>query len=450
MKKVTFLTLPFLFALASLGLFLRLSTPVKAAAGPCSVPGSHPSIQAAVNDINCDTINVAAGTFNGVVGITRSLAIVGEGPGSTFVDGGGGGPNFYVSPGLTVSLESLTIFNGYHVEGTGIYNEGSRLTISNTRFMSNTATGEGGGLYNLNGQVTILNSEFVTNSAVFGGGIYNTGIITVAQTLFRGNSAVNQTFTLGAGGGLYSSGSGTVERSQFVNNRAFANGGAVSNNGNLLIRQTSIDENFAVSGTGSGGGIGNSGGLIVISSAIINNNAIDGGGVINNGSLAMINSTVSGNNGNGGGGLQNRNLATISYSTFSDNMALAGGGILMITGTVNLNSTIIALNPGGGDCFIAGGVLISQDYNLDGDNSCNLSQPNDLPGMPPLLGPLQNNGGWTQTQALMPGSPGIDGGDSATCPPGDQRGFPRPIGPACDIGAYEAGMAVYLPAIRKP
>jgi hypothetical protein len=190
--------------------------------------------------------------------------------------------------------------------------------------------------------------------------------------------------------------------------------------------------------------------LAVDGSTVSNNAAIDGGGIFNLWMLTMVNSTVSGNNANGGGGLQNRGPAQIRFSTFTNNTALAGGGILVLSGTVTLNSAIIAINPGGGDCFISGGSIVSNDYNMDGDNSCNLTQPNDLPNTPPLVGPLQNNDGWTATHALLPGSPGIDDGDTANCPTGDQRGFPRPIGPECDIGAYEAGVAVYLPVTRKP
>ena len=54
----------------------------------------------------------------------------------------------------------------------------------------------------------------------------------------------------------------------------------------------------------------------------------------------------------------------------------------------------------------------------------------------PKLGPLAGNGGPTQTQALLTGSPAIDAADSAA-PATDQRGVSRPQGPASDIGAFE-------------
>lgn len=78
----------------------------------------------------------------------------------------------------------------------------------------------------------------------------------------------------------------------------------------------------------------------------------------------------------------------------------------------------------------------------------------------PLLGPLADNGGFTFTHALYPGSPAIDAGDPANCPATDQRGFPRPLdgdglnGPRCDMGAYEAELkvfdfSIYLPMIVR-
>jgi Ca2+-binding RTX toxin-like protein len=67
-----------------------------------------------------------------------------------------------------------------------------------------------------------------------------------------------------------------------------------------------------------------------------------------------------------------------------------------------------------------------------------------VPGKPlnGILLPLADNGGGTRTHALAIGSPALDASPSdATCPRHDQRGNPRPRGPACDVGAFE-GVAV--------
>jgi hypothetical protein len=68
------------------------------------------------------------------------------------------------------------------------------------------------------------------------------------------------------------------------------------------------------------------------------------------------------------------------------------------------------------------------------------------------LGPLQNRGGATTTQALTETSPAIDGGDNALCPDIDQRGVTRPQGIACEIGSYEfaftpPGFEIFLPVV---
>src|SRR5262249_52788808 len=90
-------------------------------------------------------------------------------------------------------------------------------------------------------------------------------------------------------------------------------------------------------------------------------------------------------------------------------------------------------NPGG-NCDAG---ITSLGHNLESADECGLHAAGDLTGRNPLLGPLADNGGNTDTAALLSGSPAIDAGDPATCPATDQRGVVRPQGPACDIGAFE-------------
>jgi len=61
---------------------------------------------------------------------------------------------------------------------------------------------------------------------------------------------------------------------------------------------------------------------------------------------------------------------------------------------------------------------------------------------------LAGNGGFTQTQALLPNSPAINKGDNSACPATDQRGIARPQGGTCDIGAFEVPY-LFLPLIRR-
>ena len=140
-----------------------------------------------------------------------------------------------------------------------------------------------------------------------------------------------------------------------------------------------------------------------------------------------------------GGGIFINNVTTLTLtnSTVSGNSAAVdGGGISNVDSTLTLNSSIVAVNLSGGDC--SGVVALSQGFNLDSDNTCGLTDPTDLPGVDPLLGPLQDNGGPTETHALSPGSLAIDPIPPGSCATAtDQRGNARPQGPGCDIGAYE-------------
>ncbi len=101
---------------------------------------------------------------------------------------------------------------------------------------------------------------------------------------------------------------------------------------------------------------------------------------------------------------------------------------------ISLKGTILAGNMATGtspECD----AITSQGHNLIGDpTGCTISgqQATDITGQNPFLGPLGDNGGPTQTHALLKGSPAIDAGPP-DAPPTDQRGAPRNP----DIGAYE-------------
>jgi hypothetical protein len=111
---------------------------------------------------------------------------------------------------------------------------------------------------------------------------------------------------------------------------------------------------------------------------------------------------------------------------------------------LNSGNSIIAGNnaPGGPDISLA---LTSQGYNLIGDTNDITSISGDTTGnilnVLPLLGPLANNGGPTQTHALLTGSPAINAGSNALASAltTDQRGpgFLRNVGGRVDIGAFE-------------
>lgn len=238
---------------------------------------------------------------------------------------------------------------------------------------------------------------------------------------------------------------------------------------NGLANGSDVEDN---PGVGAGIWIDNPGHVSVSDSAISGNHAsVSGGGIDNDGDLTVLRSTVSGNSVSGGalqigGGIDHFGSdLSITNSTISGNAAVTGGGVLSGSDASFVNDTI-ADNTGGG--FVRSGLANSQDFantmvvdnaGADCNSSAVSSDDHDLSTdgtcaftgtADPLLGPLQDNGGETDTQA--PGSTGaaVDGGDDTACPATDQRGTARPQGAHCDIGAVElAAAAATVSAARS-
>lgn len=180
----------------------------------------------------------------------------------------------------------------------------------------------------------------------------------------------------------------------------------------------------------------------IAGSTFLGNSASYGGAILNwIGSINVSNSTFFGNSAPYGGGIYNDvAFLTLTNSTFSGNSGEYGSGLHNAAGDVSMTNNILANSTSGSDCYLEEyGEFSTNAYNLietnaDSPNNCGTPA---LPG-DPNLGPLVDNGGFTQTMALLPSSPAIDAGDDAMCPDVDQRGVARPQGTYCDIGAYEA------------
>lgn len=254
-----------------------------------------------------------------------------------------------------------------------------------------------------------------------------------------------------------------LEASVVTSNKADGDGGGLNIDGGALLTDVTISSNTAdadASGGGDGGGIyvdGNGGpifrGVTMTGNSTIN----DGGAIYNDDVLDLTNVTISGNTaGESGGGIYNAyavsmNNVTIAANTGDgDNTGLGdeGGGLYNEEAGVLVRNTIIANNAdpsgGGPDCFTeTGGPLLSRGHNLlrNATGCSGMIGTGDILGADPKLGPLADNGGPTQTMALLKGSPAINAGDpskpgskgTAACAVDDQRGAPR----NCDIGAYE-------------
>jgi hypothetical protein len=143
-------------------------------------------------------------------------------------------------------------------------------------------------------------------------------------------------------------------------------------------------------------------------------------------------------------------VVAVSSSTVSGNAADSGGDIWNGTAQLlGLTDTLID-----GDCFDPSATIFSVGGNVESPgDTCGLTDPTDQVNVTAAqlaLGPLQDNGGPTQTHALLPGSVAID--SAVDCPPPDvdQRGVSRPQGAACDSGAYEAVLVLPVEIDIKP
>ncbi|MFO0907148.1 MAG: choice-of-anchor Q domain-containing protein [Isosphaeraceae bacterium] len=241
-------------------------------------------------------------------------------------------------------------------------------------------------------------------------------------------------FTLG--GGVRNAGTLSVFACVFLNNSAY-DGGAIQNYGTLSVDSSTFTGNAA---TVRGGGLKNEGTATVTASSFSGNSASLGGGVMNVASFTVTNSTFSGNSAASGGGIfHNVGMLKVVNSTLAANTASTGArGIDLAGGSATLNNTVVA----------GSGVLLSGTFA----GSSNLVQDGSGTGLTgtivadPLLGPLADNGGPTQTHALLPGSPAINAGSNALALDAqgnplttDQRGpgFPRILGGTVDIGSFE-------------
>jgi CSLREA domain-containing protein len=359
----------------------------------------------------------------GDLDITDNLTIDGNGATNTIVDGGGIDRVFHMPGGPTVAFNNLTIRNG---------NPGGGLAAGGGIAMGTAAN-----------TVTLNNSVVSGNTAPNGGGIFKSaGTLNANNSTITGNVA-----TSGGGGGGLSNGGGavTLTNSTISANLASTGGGIRQNNGTLNITGSTLSGNFA-SGLSGGGGL-----------------------VAFGGTTSLTNSTVSGNQTNGdGGGIANYlagSTINLSYVTITNNVADAdnagggnGGGIRHSNSNTSFTSTIIAGNddistPSLDDCSFTASPVTTNGYNLRPTTtgcSASLNDATDITVTTLGLGPLQNNGGYTQTHLPQDGSDAIDRVPSGTNGCGstvasDQRGATRPTDgnadgtAACDVGAVELG-----------
>jgi hypothetical protein len=314
------------------------------------------------------------------------------------------------------------------------------ITLSSTLELDESAgpeviTGPGSGLLSIDGdgKVTVFDVEEGVTASLSG------------LTITGGSTSVY-------GGGVYCY-KGTVNLTACTitdNSAAEQGGGLTSDQGTMTLTDCTVSGNSA--GSGSGGGL--TGYNVTLTSCTISGNSAGGtGGGLNVYGMTLTDCTITGNSaGASGGGLYG--VGTLTGCTVSGNFSAGGSGGLFVADGNNLNApavttltdTIVAGNTSasGADDIDIGQFLttITGSYNIistGAPNSLSATNHNILNVADPGLGPLANNGGPTETMALLPGSPAIGAGTAVSGVGADQRGLPLDNPP--DIGAYQTQAA---------
>ena len=279
------------------------------------------------------------------------------------------------------------------------------LTLNNTTVSGGGGSGAfvGGGIKSSSGTVvTLTNSTISGNTALAGGGLFNDGTLTVTNSTVSGNSApYHGTFfnIVGRGGGIF------------------------HHSGTLTVTNSTVSGNTA---SFLGGGICNSEYYTVATAT-------------------LTSSTVSGNTaGSGGGGIENYNRAatvTLARSLVSGNTAPFGPEIDNSAGYINANNFNLIGHDGNAGTYDNYNRFSPSGSDIVPSQALSAILAVDASGKPLLA----NNGGPTQTLALVPGSPAIDAIPSTDpdCAGTDQRGVLLPQDgngdglARCDIGAFE-------------
>lgn len=332
--------------------------------------------------------------------LTSNITITGPGAGLLTFSGGGSNRVLTISHGATVNLSGLTIANGFvNASGGGIFNAGN-LTIRSSVIQNNTANGsssDGGGIYTVSGSRLLLQDSTIRNNMAGddGGGIRNDGNLILLNSTINNNQA-NGNSTASGGGGLINvvGATASITNSTFSGNLA-PNGGAIRNDGNLILRNSTITNNQA---------------------------SVDVGGIVNS-----FNPLTG---------------APIGRTTLQN--SVIAGNVDLTTAPLYFPDLLGGINAFSDD----GNNLIGAITGFNSPISDTTWFGTNLRPLDPLLAPLGDYGGATQTHALLPGSLAIDAGLSTDAPITDQRGISR-IGPV-DIGAFESRGFTITPSAGTP
>jgi len=338
------------------------------------------------------------------------------------------------------------------------------VNIRDSRAIETAQDGGGGALYLVgNKELIVANCSFENNVGSNGGALYTLGVerVKIVDSLFRSNVATGTGGNPGNGGNAGAVGvDGATRLVAFCRNRVLNNSANSFGIGFFSvmydaqsfsqIEDSTFDGNSNPTTSGFATIYLQGGPMRIAGSTISNNQANGYAGLYLGPNLSgvIINSTIAGNTarqglGGGIGAETNANVQIIN-STIANNFSGAfAGGIAVGSGNQLSISNTLLINNTGGNAFVSWNI-----NNPASAGSNNLQWPQARPNggteifmrpgsviAAPLVGSLVNNGGTTETIALLSGSPAIGGANAALAPSQDQRGISR--SPPPDIGAFE-------------
>lgn len=453
---------------------------------PLSIAPASPDYMVLVN-----APNAAVGDLD----ITRSVAIVGDGSGVTTIqwstaEGVVRDRIFHVfvssveALAVDVAISGVKLTQGRTI-GDGPWDDGDTSATTNYYLRRG-----GGALAVGPASAIVLIDSSITgqDSATDHGGTRRPDTPDeggATFTLALNDVVVDGNHADGDGGGIYNSAPMVATNIVVSNNDNITNGGGIYNEGNTTITNSTISGNIAE----GGGGIFVTGAdpIQITKSTLSGNRAVGGGAVSGRSGVAinMVNSTISGNLAQDvGAGFYTNGVGNLTFVTIANNVTGAdsensGSGINTFkSGSVatTVKNVLLAGNKKGwlpvdyrtdpfpdaaalaalidSNCGVTGtgdADIVSSGNNLSSDTTCTavLDQATDInpavgSTIDPLIAPLAiNNGGATQTHALLAGSPALGKGGAVAGIADDQNGVTRETPP--DIGAFELVTAVPVP-----
>jgi CSLREA domain-containing protein len=289
-------------------------------------------------------------------------------------------------------------------------------------------------------QVTLDDATLEGGSADMGGAVRLTrGSLTVKRSYIYDSTATDE------GGGIYqaaTAGPLVLDRTAITFDEATNGGGALYTAGTATVNVSQISYD-AVAGS-AGSAIHLAGGTLTLALDAVTIDTAHGAGgstiATESGStLTIRDSTVADNTGTGPV-LASGGTTSIRQSTFRNVASRAA--IDPAGGLVSIGGSIVSGHPA------CAGPISSIGYDLVSDSTCGVAAVGDRPGVVPQLSLLESYGGPTPTvapltrqgvDAVPVGTPELCTGSALV----DQRFQPRPLGPACDIGAVEIAVAIH-------